>query len=629
MPSFPIKIRYGFLGLTNRIYSNSFIKSLAILINVFPNFLKIMNIFENLIDELREENLLEAKVRRNNSESDLAENSPEITNLEEIILDNESAEAESNAGDAHQTPLTSVSLPGAETETVLPETSTQSQLTIVREPETNQQKPDEAAPNNAEFYRKRAVDEVAFLQMVEHVFAGIEREQMKIVPKQFNDLEVKKYLHTFLQVSEKLNTNEQAQAEFQLLQETENWYSVLTHRDKRISVNHLRRYCETKRPPLSSPALVSLARFYRNSPYSEQARGKLDFVITRLFSKDIENEHREMAFSREETVTHLKELYAEWSSIPLYSIDEDDSEILLIALKFEDFITEAAVAGSFDELIRNDFFNRLRLFKKETNENFFAPLVVAAAIESNIRIGNRYVELLENEKSNKSAFEDKYGFLHDQTISDATGKTFQLVELLSQNFEKPKSVEKPVEKSAPVKKQIKAERQTKPETKLPESIKKEARLTTENKKPANTIEKKAKIENQSTQKIEKIEFNNPAGFNKWIWTAAIFTILLSFWLYFWANSNNSTAKEATNVKNVNLENSSLKESIQTARINGETFSASVLPAWNNLPDSRKEEILKKIVSIGGDKGFNKVQLVNNEGKIVGLASPEKVDIYKP
>jgi hypothetical protein len=72
-------------------------------------------------------------------------------------------------------------------------------------------------------------------------------------------------------------------------------------------------------------------------------------------------------------------------------------------------------------LIENDFFNRLRLFKKDTNENFFSPAVVAANIESNIKIGNRYVEMLEKEKSNKSIYEDKYGFLHDQSISDATG----------------------------------------------------------------------------------------------------------------------------------------------------------------------------------------------------------------
>ena len=394
-----------------------------------------MNIFENLIDELKEENLLEETVFKTNAEEKKPVVSQENVREEDTAFTNKS--------DNESKILSQKNLPG--------EAANKTDIDIVQ-PET-----DDKPSGGAEFYSKRAIDEVSFLRMVEHVFAGIEREQMKIVPKPFDDLEVKKFLHTFLQVSKDLNQNEQAQAEFQLLQETENWYSALTHRDKRISINHLRRYCETTRPPLSSPALVALARFYRNSPYSEQARGKFDFVITRLFSRDIENEHREMVFSREELVAHLKGLYAEWSSVPLYSTDEDDSEILLIALRFEDFITEATVAGNFDELIKNDFFNRLRLFKKETNENFFAPLVVAADIESNIRIGNRYVELLEKEKSNKTSFEDKYGFLHDQTISDATGKTFQLVELLSRKNELPKPVKPPQDKKKEINKERKKE----------------------------------------------------------------------------------------------------------------------------------------------------------------------------
>ena len=44
---------------------------------------------------------------------------------------------------------------------------------------------------------------------------------------------------------------------------------------------------------------------------------------------------------------------------------------------------------------------------------------------------------------------------------------------------------------------------------------------------------------------------------------------------------------------------------------------------------KKEELLKKIISIGADKGFKNVQLLNVAGKIVGSASPEKVEVYNP
>ena len=330
-----------------------------------------MNIFEDLIEELKEENLLE-ETPADTKTADTAAKPP----AEKITASAQPAQT-----------------PAAKTDEPKKETSGFDRQT----PENNFQKP-ASAPNppvgEADYYRKRAVEEVAFLQMVEHVFAGVEREQMKIAPKPYDDLEVKKVLHSFLQISGDVKSPEHAQLEFRLLQETESWYSALSQRDKLVSVAHLRRYCETTRPALSSPALVALGRFYRNSPYSEQIRSKFDLVLTRLFTKEIGGEKRKPVFSRDELIKHLNELYADWSSIPLYSTDEENSDTLLMVLKFEDFIAEAENAESFDELIRNDFFNRLRRFKESANEHFFAPLVTAAAIESNLRIGNRYVELL-------------------------------------------------------------------------------------------------------------------------------------------------------------------------------------------------------------------------------------------
>ncbi len=268
--------------------------------------------------------------------------------------------------------------------------------------------------------------------MVEHVLTGVEREQMKTVSKPFNDLKVKTALHNFLQVSKNTKSAEHAQTEFQLMQETESWHSALSHRDKNISVSNLRRFCENTRPVLSSQALMSLAKFYRNSAYSESVRGKFDFVATKIFSKEIGNEKRQTVFEYDELTRHLAELYAEWESISFYSSEEGDSEVLITTLKFEDFITEAEAAESFDELIISDFFNRLRLFKEKTGEQFFAPLVSTAAIECNVSVGNRYVELLEKEREQGETekLENKYGFLHDQVISESIGKTLQLVELL-------------------------------------------------------------------------------------------------------------------------------------------------------------------------------------------------------
>ena len=458
-----------------------------------------------------------------------------------------------------------------------------------------------------EFCRRRAVEEVSGLQMVEHVLSGVEREQNKAAPKVYNDIAVKKALHDFLQISEGIKSSEHTQAEFQLMQETETWCSALSHRDKRIFVAHLRRYCETTKPPLSSQALISLARFYRNLPCSESVRSKFDLVVTRLFSKDTGGEKRVLVFSRNDLIKHLTELYGDWSSIPLYSTEEDESQIVLTALKFEDFMAEAEGADSFDELIDNDFFNRLRLLKESANQVFYAPLITATIIECNIRIGNKYVDLIDIErgKSNIGNLQDKYGFLYDQAISDSTSKTLQLVELLKEK-----------------EKVLKDE-----EIAVPPTAKPAARKISQK---SAVIGKKTKTETKPTpvkpEEKTKDEFFTA---NKWLLIAALLTVSIGFGLYLRSNSSGSKTTGSTNVKKVNLENSSLQQYLQTAQINGDTLEGVVLPSWDVLTPEKKEELLKKIYASGTDKGYVKVQLLNPEGKAVGNAAAQKIEVLKP
>jgi hypothetical protein len=439
-----------------------------------------------------------------------------------------------------------------------------------------------------EYFRKRAMDEVTGLQMVDHVLSGVEREQMKLVPKPYDDLPVKLALHDFLQVAHETSSTEHAQAEFRLMQETENWCSALSHRDKHISIAHLRRHCETSRPALSSQALIALARFYRNSPYTEPVRSKFELVVTRLFSREENPDQRELLLSREEMIQQLKELYADWSSIQLYSADEEDSEILISVLKFEDFISEALDTDSFEVLIANDFFNRLRLFKQNCNENFFAPLVTVSAIEANIRIGNRYLELLnqEREKFNAATLEEKYGFLHDQAISDATGKTFQLAELLHERGGDGK------------------------------------------KEPVEIVEVSVKEQSsRSRAKVQKKPRSKVFAINKWLLTATFLTIAICVGLFVWAELESQEIRTSPTVKKVNLENSEFKDFIQTARIDDETFFGVTTNAWESLNSEKKEAMLKKLLLVGTEKSYKKVHLVNTAGKAVGYSSTEKTEVY--
>ena len=399
-----------------------------------------MNIFEDLIDELKEENLIEetviqtgrSKKKLAQSESAPAE-TPELT--EEV---GKIAAVEAAPTSRFEKPTDFEAAPEKTPEPGRIESAKVESLR--NEP-----------ADEVDFYRQRVMDEVAFLQMVESAFAGVERDQMKIVPAGYDDLEVKKVLHTYLQVSPKASASARSQAESLLLQATENWYLTLAERDKRIMTAHLRRYCETSRPPLSMPALIALARFYRNSPYSEAVRSKFDLMLTRIFSQEDYDNKREISFSRDELIGYIKELYAEWSSVPMYSTDADDEGIRQTVAQFEEFITEANAADNFDALINNNFFNRLRTFKESTNEDFYAPPAAAVSVELNVHIGNRYVVLLEREKEKDGIenVENKYGLTNDHTVSETMGKTMTLVELLKQKRIAPAEATQVSENAAP------------------------------------------------------------------------------------------------------------------------------------------------------------------------------------
>lgn len=446
-----------------------------------------------------------------------------------------------------------------------------------------------------DFFRRRATEEVNSLQIVEHIISAIEREQMKMVPKPYDDISVKMALHDFLKVTADPHSTEHAQSEFKLMQQTESWYSALSHRDKHISIGDLRRYCENSRPALSAQALVALARFYRNSPFSEAVRNKFDVAVTRLLTKESSRDKREIIFARDELIQHLSGLYADWSSIPLYDSD-NDSDVLLATLKIEDFIGEANSANNFEELIKNDFFNRLRLFKEGIGEKFFSPLLTATAIECNVIVGNKYVELLEQErgKSNAKNLEEKYQFFLDQTVSEATSKTLQLIEVL-----KVKGTTSQVA-TVKVNDLNSQERETIFYDNKPES----------SKKKGNSKNKKSLFD----------------YINKWIFVAGVLTVLIAVGLVFYVEIFTEPVKTSPSVIKVDLENTPLKEFFKTARINRGTFFAVTQPAWDGLSKDVKEDILKKALAAGAETGYIKIHLINSEGKTVGYASEQGIDL---
>ncbi len=562
-----------------------------------------MSLFEDLVEELKEDNLLEETVIDSvkkpevpevvvSKEENVAEST--VQDQTERVVEQEAKSAELPSpipselavSENEKTDISDVDYSKSEE---LNDVSEQPQTVVSDIPSVPKSPVSAKSGHEKDFYRRRALDEVNGLEMVEHVLSGVEREQLKTVPKSYEDFEVKQVLKEFLQVADDVKSPDHAQAEFRLMQETEDWYSALSRRDRNISVGHLRRYCENSKPSLSSQALISLARFYRNSPYSEVVRSKFDLIVTKLFTKDIGGEKRELVFKADELVQHVQELYAEWSSVPLYATEEEDSGLLLTALRFQDFINEAENAESFDELVKKDFFRRLKVTKEKTNENFFAPLVVATAVESNVVVGNRYIELIDQEKANPETgnLSDKYGVMHDKSISEATSKTLELIEILK------------------------------------------------DRKPADSLE--FDYSESKTETNTKYKSDSPVGTekgvfgaNKWLVLAAVATVILAL-LYFFALSgsvseNNGDVQISKNVKIVNLENSVLGEHVQMAKIKGDTLFAITNISWNTLGYKAREEVVEKFVQVGSEKGYKKVHFMDSQGVTVAFGDEDGANI---
>lgn len=527
-----------------------------------------MNVFEDLIEELKEENLLEETVidlrKANDRPLQPASPTPAVPHLFSESANFLASDLISNEIDADEDAVASA-------------------------PEIHET----GSPvDEREFYRKRAMDEVSSLQMVEHVLSGIEREHMKMTPVAFDDLNVKKALHKFLQVSADISSNEYSEAELHLMQETENWFSALAKRDANISVANVRRFCENSKPILSSQALMALARFYRNSPYSEPVRGKFDFVMTRLFSREIGEERRKLLFGRSEMIGHIRTLYSNWSSLALFPSGENADGVSQAVNTFHQFAAESLASETFDSLISSDFFNRIRLFKEETNEMFFASEVTAAAIECNVNIGNRFVDLIRKESRSVSLDEidSKYGFTYDTVVSSAASKTLFLVELFK---DEKRGQEDAVLDSEPVDSQ-----------------------------PVQPV------------RFERAPVEEPSGFrlfslNKWLVALTIIVLIASAGIYFWSENQAVKQGDVAAASTVELSDPDLRQHLRLARTSSETLYGVAQPSWDAQSQDEQKELLKKAFAFAQSIKMKRVNILNNKGRTIGYASADRVEVLGP
>ncbi|HMQ02729.1 MAG TPA: hypothetical protein PKD26_02275 [Pyrinomonadaceae bacterium] len=526
-----------------------------------------MSVFEDLIDELKNEHL-----------------------LEDTVIDLKRADAAARSGEgpvseAHVDQSTSEGRPGSSVEAGATTVNGQAELDVptIEEPKSE-----------ADFYRKRAMDEVSSLQMVDHVFSGVEREHLKLVPASFDELEAKKALHKFLQVAGDVQSPEHATYEYLLRQETEAWNFALYERDQRISVSSIRRFCEESRPVLSSQALISLARFYRNSPYSEEVRSKFDYIVTRLFSRDAGEGTRQTLFEHSEMIGHISTLYNNWSSIALYTSGDDKIDVSLTVTRFNEFRAEAASASSYDELLESDFFNRVRLYKETCAEMFYVPEVIASVVACNLTIGNQFVELISRERSRygAEAVEQKYGFDSDQLVSSAAARTIALADVL----------------------QIE-----------PQGDEPEPNGTVEQPEPAVAKPRPAKrVESEENSAMDLF------GVNRWLLGICILCVLVSGGVYIWAErfAGGGESQSVVVAAPVVIDDAELEKYIKSPRSSKDTFYAVVLPSFDSLTEEEQKNVLTRAYRFAETKDLRKVNLLNKAGRTVAFASKNRFELVR-
>jgi len=298
-------------------------------------------------------------------------------------------------------------------------------------------------------------------------------------------------------------------------------------------------------------------------------------------------------------------LYAEWSSIPLYSAEENESSILLTALSFEDLAKEAELALNFDDLIKSDFFGRLRLFKESIAELFFAPTVTAAAIECNVRIGNMYVDLIDKErrKSDPATVHQRFGDVDDHIVSEAAGRTLELVEILKERG-------MPIEDDEPI-----VHHDSSPEV----DIEPQTSQTNE------LVEVKPVTTNGFAKRLKE----QVLSINRWILAGGALLIAVSIGFYIWGNYYAEPAVLNTGVKTLSFQGTDFADTVKTAKLSGETLYVVARPTVDSLTKDGQAELLQKLYQAGNEKGWTNVNLMNSQGKTIGFASPKRIEIVAP
>lgn len=162
------------------------------------------------------------------------------------------------------------------------------------------------------------------------------------------------------------------------------WRERLAERDRAIEAYHMRRFCDGLKVPLDKEILLAMARFYVEQPYSRNSLSKFDLVVTRAFSSKVGDFRHCLQADRETMSEALTRRFERWGRPAAQG-----PAVERAVAAFDDFVEECFSIDSFDQFSGCRIFERVREHKSNLGDMFFAPAIVAVAVECNIALGNR------------------------------------------------------------------------------------------------------------------------------------------------------------------------------------------------------------------------------------------------
>jgi len=115
------------------------------------------------------------------------------------------------------------------------------------------------------------------------------------------------------------------------------------------------------------------------------------------------------------------------------------------------------------------------------------------------------------------------------------------------------------------------------------------------------------------------------GVNRWLLIATVLAVITSVGIYVWAQYFTADAPPSSAVKLAEIDNPEIKPFIKTAKISSSILSAVVTPGFEEMKQGEQRTMAQKLQLLGAQKGYDRVTIMNGQGKTIAYATKDRVE----